>query len=94
MWLRLKLHTGWKYIVEKHKGRLPIRIKAVPEGTVVPCKNGTISSALLRCFTIFVSVLFTVENTDPNCYWLTNYLEVYISAIIDVVKLLFSVRQY
>lgn len=21
-------------------------------------------------------VLFTVENTDPKCYWLTNYLEV------------------
>ncbi|XP_065918649.1 nicotinamide phosphoribosyltransferase-like [Dysidea avara] len=50
---------GWLYIVEKHNGRLPIRIKAIPEGTVVPYKN----------------VLFTVENTDPNCYWLTNYLE-------------------
>ncbi|XP_065918647.1 nicotinamide phosphoribosyltransferase-like [Dysidea avara] len=50
---------GWIYIVEKHNGRLPIRIKAVPEGTVLPYKN----------------VLFTVENTDPNCYWLTNYLE-------------------
>jgi len=21
-------------------------------------------------------VLFTVENTDPKCYWLTNYIEV------------------
>jgi len=34
-------HTGWLYIVEKHNGRLPIRIKAIPEGTVVPYKNGT-----------------------------------------------------
>lgn len=51
--------AGWTYIAEKHNGRLPIRIKAIPEGTIVPYKN----------------VLFTVENTDPNCFWLTNYLE-------------------
>lgn len=50
---------GWEYILEKHNGYLPIRIKAVPEGTVVPGKN----------------VLMTLENTDPNCFWLTNYLE-------------------
>ncbi|GAB1606732.1 nicotinamide phosphoribosyltransferase-like isoform X2 [Argonauta hians] len=50
---------GWNYILEKHNGYLPIRVKAVPEGTIVPVKN----------------VLFTVENTDPQCYWLTNYLE-------------------
>merc|ERR1712070_74084 len=50
---------AWEYIVEKHGGRLPISIKAVPEGTVVPYKN----------------VLFTLENTDPECFWLTNYLE-------------------
>ncbi|MFN3385127.1 MAG: nicotinate phosphoribosyltransferase [Candidatus Thermochlorobacter sp.] len=51
--------TGWEYIVDAHKGRLPVRIKAVPEGFVVPTHN----------------VLMTVENTDMNCYWLTNYLE-------------------
>ncbi|CAG2253016.1 NAMPT [Mytilus edulis] len=50
---------GWNYILKKHKGHIPLRIKAVPEGTVVPYKN----------------VLFTVENTDPKCYWLTNYFE-------------------
>ncbi|XP_052781059.1 nicotinamide phosphoribosyltransferase-like [Mya arenaria] len=50
---------GWNYILEKHGGHLPLRIKAVPEGTVVPYKN----------------VLFTVENTDPKCHWLTNYFE-------------------
>ncbi|KAL4225833.1 hypothetical protein ACF0H5_013822 [Mactra antiquata] len=50
---------GWTYIAEHHDGHLPLRIKAVPEGTVVPYKN----------------VLFTVENTDPKCFWLTNYLE-------------------
>jgi len=49
----------WMYIVDKHGGKLPISIKAVPEGTVLPYKN----------------VLMTVENTDPECFWLTNYLE-------------------
>lgn len=64
----LKLHFGndyvfpkhlWEHILHKHKGRLPIKIKAVPEGTCLPYKN----------------VLFTMVNTDPECYWLTNYLE-------------------
>jgi nicotinamide phosphoribosyltransferase len=49
----------WEYILEKHGGKLPVVIRAVPEGTVVPYKN----------------VLMTVENTDPECFWLTNYLE-------------------
>jgi len=49
----------WDYIIEKYDGRLPVEIKAVPEGTPVPVDN----------------VLMTVENTDPNCFWLTNHLE-------------------
>lgn len=51
--------AGWQHIIDTHQGRLPIRIKAVPEGSVVPTGN----------------VLMTIENTDPACYWLTNYLE-------------------
>lgn len=51
--------AGWKYILEKHGGKLPIRIRSVPEGTTLPVKN----------------VLFTVENTDPECYWLTTWFE-------------------
>lgn len=50
---------GWEYILNKHNGFLPLRIKAVPEGTVLPLSN----------------VLLTVENTDPNCYWLTSFKE-------------------
>ena len=49
----------WMHIVEKHGGRLPIRICAPAEGSVIPYKN----------------VLMTVENTDPECFWLTNFLE-------------------
>jgi nicotinamide phosphoribosyltransferase len=50
---------GWEYILKEHGGFLPVRIKAVPEGSVIPVKN----------------VLATVENTDPQCAWLTSYVE-------------------
>lgn len=51
--------SKFQYIIDKHNGRLPIRIKAVAEGTTVPTGNA----------------LMTIENTDPECYWLTNFLE-------------------
>lgn len=49
----------WEYILNKYDGRLPLRIRAVPEGTVLPTKN----------------VLVTIEATDPNCYWLVDHVE-------------------
>lgn len=51
--------AGWQYILDAHNGYLPVVIKAVPEGSVVPTKN----------------VLVTVKNTDPECFWLTTWLE-------------------
>ncbi|UYQ91375.1 nicotinate phosphoribosyltransferase [Chitinophaga horti] len=51
--------SKFDYILEKYDGYLPIRIKAVPEGTAVPVSN----------------VLMTIENTDDECYWLPNFLE-------------------
>jgi nicotinamide phosphoribosyltransferase len=51
--------AGWQYILDKHMGYLPVVIRAVPEGTVVPVSN----------------VLATIENTDPECFWLTTWLE-------------------
>lgn len=51
--------SKFDYIIEKYNGRLPVTIKAVKEGTAVPVKN----------------VLMTIENNDPECYWLTNFLE-------------------
>lgn len=50
---------GWDLIVREHGGRMPVIIRAVPEGTVVPTHN----------------VLLTIENTDPRCFWLTSFLE-------------------
>jgi nicotinamide phosphoribosyltransferase len=51
--------SGWRHILDKHNGYLPVRIKAIPEGTIVKTGN----------------VLVTVENTDPEVPWLTNFLE-------------------
>ena len=51
--------TGWRYIVDHHAGLMPIRIRAVPEGTVVPTHQA----------------LVTIESTDPNAYWVPSYLE-------------------
>jgi nicotinamide phosphoribosyltransferase len=50
---------SWLRLYNKYGGKLPVRITAVPEGTPVEYKN----------------VLMTIENTDPEFYWLTNYLE-------------------
>lgn len=51
--------AGWAYILNRHGGYLPIEIEAVSEGTVLPVGN----------------VLVQARNTDPNCAWLTSYLE-------------------
>jgi nicotinamide phosphoribosyltransferase len=51
--------AGWDYILEHYNGLLPVVVRAVPEGTVLPTHN----------------VLVTIVNTDPHCYWLTSYLE-------------------
>ena len=61
----LKVHgepfnkEGWEYILKEHNGYLPLRVKAVDEGKVIPTHN----------------VLVTVEATDPKCYWLVSYIE-------------------
>ena len=56
---------GWEYILNSYGGKLPVVIKAVEEGTVVPINN----------------VLMTIENTDNKCFWLTNYLETVLSQV-------------
>ena len=52
-------NDGWKKIINRHGGYLPIRIRAVREGSLVPTSN----------------VLVTVENTDPELPWVTSYVE-------------------
>ena len=50
---------GWLRVLEKHRGYLPIRIRAVREGTVVPSGN----------------VLLDVRSTDPDLPWVSGYVE-------------------
>lgn len=52
---------GWEHLVDRYGGRLPVRIRAVPEGTVVPTGN----------------VLFDIELTapDPAVFWIVSWLE-------------------
>jgi len=57
--------AGWEYILKVHNGNLPISIRAVPEGVSLNPKN----------------VMMTVVNTDPKCFWLTNYLETLLSQV-------------
>jgi nicotinamide phosphoribosyltransferase len=52
-------YDGWMYIVNTHGGHLPVEIKSADEGTIMAPKN----------------VLVSIVNTDPNCYWLTSFLE-------------------
>ena len=51
--------SGFDYILERYDGYLPIKIEAVPEGTVITPKN----------------ILIQIQNTDPKCFWLTNFIE-------------------
>lgn len=50
---------GWLYIAEKLDGRIPVKISAAQEGSVVPTGN----------------VLVTIENTDTNVPWITTWIE-------------------
>ena len=72
--------AGWRRIVDVHGGRLPVRIRAVPEGSVVPTHQA----------------LMTIENTDPECYWLPSYLETLLLRVwypITVATISWHVKQ-
>jgi nicotinamide phosphoribosyltransferase len=67
----LSLYLGTDYDVSHFEalhdlGYLPIHVKAIEEGTLVPIK---------------VPVL-TIYNTHPDFYWVTNYLETIISNLL------------
>lgn len=51
--------TGWQHILKKYGGYMPVRIEAVPEGSLIPTGN----------------VLVTVRVEDPECFWVGSYLE-------------------
>ncbi len=51
--------AGWEAIVTDHGGYLPLEIKALPEGAIVPAGVP----------------LVQVQNTDPRMPWLTTFIE-------------------
>ncbi len=51
--------SGWRDIVERLGGRLPLRIRAVPEGSLIPTQQA----------------LVTIESTDPQAWWVPSYFE-------------------
>ena len=71
---------GWNYIVRELEGRLPVRIRAVPEGMVVPNHD----------------VLMTIESTDPQAFWVVSWLETLLMRVwypVTVATLSWNVRQ-
>ncbi|WP_423737544.1 nicotinate phosphoribosyltransferase [Chitinophaga caseinilytica] len=57
----------YQHIADLHDlGYLPLEIKALPEGTLVPMRVP----------------FFTIRNTKPEFFWLTNMLETLLSAIL------------
>jgi nicotinamide phosphoribosyltransferase len=57
----------YQHIADLHDlGYLPLEIKALPEGSLVPMRVP----------------IFTIRNTQPAFFWLTNMLETVLSAIV------------
>ncbi len=67
----LSMYLGTDYDVSHFEalhdlGYLPIKVKSLPEGTICPIK---------------IPVL-TIQNTHPDFYWVTNYLETILSNML------------
>lgn len=52
-------YDGWMYIAKDLGGKLPVRIRAIPEGTLIPTNN----------------ILLSIESLDPKVFWVVNWLE-------------------
>lgn len=71
---------GWMYIVNECNGYIPVRIKAVKEGTLVPVSNA----------------LVTIESTDPKVYWVVSWMETFLMKVwypINVATRSYYVRK-
>jgi nicotinamide phosphoribosyltransferase len=72
--------TGWRHVVDAHGGKLPLRIRAVPEGTVVPTHQA----------------LMTIESTCPDCFWVPSYVETLLMRVwypVTVATISWHVKQ-
>ena len=62
---------GWEYILNVHNGKLPLKIKSVKEGSIIPTGN----------------ILMSIENTDPKCFWLTTWVETLLLKIFYTITI-------
>lgn len=72
--------AGWQHIVDHWGGYLPLRIRALDEGTVVPARQ----------------ILMTIESTDPACSWLVSYVETWLLRVwypVTVATQSWTIRQ-
>lgn len=51
--------ADWMIVVNEYGGKIPLEIRAVPEGTYLPNHN----------------VQVTVRSTDPRLFWMTSFIE-------------------
>jgi nicotinamide phosphoribosyltransferase len=71
---------GWTRIANEFNGKLPLRIRAVPEGMVVPTHSGFV----------------TIESTDPETCWLPGWCETNLMRLwypINVATLSYNIRK-
>lgn len=59
---------GWAKVIEKYNGFMPVRIRAVPEGTLLQSQTTAMT-------------IESVDPTDPDIAWCTNYLETLLSML-------------
>jgi len=52
-------YEGWMHVAKDLDGKLPIRIKAVKEGSIIPTHN----------------ILLSVESTDEKTFWVVSWFE-------------------
>ncbi len=57
---------GWLHILEKYHGHMPVTIRAIPEGLIVPVKN---------------AIMVVRSPRDSKCAWITNWLETMLSRV-------------
>lgn len=72
--------AGWMRVVNKHNGYIPLKIRGVSECEIVPRKN----------------VLFTIESTDPELYWLVGWAETLLMKVwypTTVATLSYNIKQ-
>jgi len=58
--------AGWLHILDKYDGNLPVTIRGIPEGMIVPVKN---------------AILVVRSPRDKRCAWITNWIETLLTRV-------------